>query len=479
MLPPSSAMTLDRTARNNAIKQASQVAQSQKEAQERVTQFAAERATATADAIAATARATQVKTAAEVEIARSEYTSAAANFIPKTTYNDGSTYIGAMKDNERHGFGTYTQRDQNKKIKFVHTGLWLKDKRAGIGTHIQYHENGDIAWKYTGAWKDNALDGQGIREWMPNKTYPYTQIYKGAFRDGSTHGKGVLFQINKDQVIESIHHGMFSENIITKGLFIKNYPDGKIKWAYRGDFINDEFHKGTYYEFRNEHLKFVYHGDWKNNQKQGQGDVRFPDGRLIYKGQWEKDDMHGNGMFYEYKDGQLAKLYEGTFQTQPKKQNEGTLKTKFGTFNIKWENARWTVTPIDDPHDHKRKANDIESPLDTLILAAHSDNLLSMNSEAPLAKKHRPLTAKATLPSATMQRITAFYQEWKQERFTFKNFVDFITYNSTTKTVGDTQARRDLNKLVTHQILKQEKDKKTLMYSFNLQTQEELKYVSL
>ena len=68
-----------------------------------------------------------------------------------TSYVDLERYVGAWKDGNEHGQGTYTFAD------------------------------GD---KYVGEWKDGKLHGQGT------KTHTDGSKYEGEFREGKYHGQG-------------------------------------------------------------------------------------------------------------------------------------------------------------------------------------------------------------------------------------------------------------------------------------------------
>jgi antitoxin component YwqK of YwqJK toxin-antitoxin module len=75
---------------------------------------------------------------------------------------------------------------------------------------------------------------------------------------------------------------------------------GELNWA-------EEMHGiGTF----EENTGFIYHGDFLENERHGEGILYYPSGVICYKGQWKADDEHGEGKKYD-DDGHL--VYSGTF----------------------------------------------------------------------------------------------------------------------------------------------------------------------
>ena len=101
------------------------------------------------------------------------------------TYNDqkkfydgklknGAYYKGQIKNNQPHGFGTYTLPDGKKYV-----GEFQDGKMKGQGT---------LTWpggsKYVGEWKDGKSNGQGTF------TSPDGSKYVGEWKDGKRNGFG-------------------------------------------------------------------------------------------------------------------------------------------------------------------------------------------------------------------------------------------------------------------------------------------------
>ena len=67
------------------------------------------------------------------------------NYKNKTiNYTGGDKYVGQVKDEKMHGYGTYTHSNGAKYV-----GYWINDKRHGQGTYTW--SNGR---QYVGQWKD-------------------------------------------------------------------------------------------------------------------------------------------------------------------------------------------------------------------------------------------------------------------------------------------------------------------------------------
>jgi hypothetical protein len=71
--------------------------------------------------------------------------------IINSTYNNGDTYVGEIKEGKRHGYGTYTWSNGDK-----YMGDFYEGKRTGYGLYVW--PNG--TW-YEGEWKDGVRHGIG------------------------------------------------------------------------------------------------------------------------------------------------------------------------------------------------------------------------------------------------------------------------------------------------------------------------------
>ena len=103
------------------------------------------------------------------------------------------TYIGNVKDNQRHGKGIMKYNNGD-----IYDGHWKKDKKRH-GKGILKYNNGDI---YDGHWKDNVRDGKGIMKFKNGN------IYDGDWEKDNQNGKGILKYNNGD-----IYDGDWKNNV--------------------------------------------------------------------------------------------------------------------------------------------------------------------------------------------------------------------------------------------------------------------------
>ena len=172
----------------------------------------------------------------------------------KITYDDGSLYEGEIKNNVRHGQGTYLWKSGDKYV-----GEWKNGKRDGKGT--MYYASGK---KYVGEWKKSELHGEGI-------------VY---YNDGTS--KKLVY--NNGTLVSTLPNNIR-----------KTYDDGS--W-YEGEMKDGIRHgQGTYFWKSGD--KYV--GEWKNGKRDGKGTMYYASGKK-YIGEWKKSELHGEGIIY-YKNG--------------------------------------------------------------------------------------------------------------------------------------------------------------------------------
>ena len=91
-------------------------------------------------------------------------------------WQDGSTYVGEIKNGKPHGHGKYTWPDGDEYI-----GRWIHGARHGLGCHSR--RNGFI---YIGEFKKNLPDGEGFY------VGPDGTCYSGKWVKGVQQGRGTL-----------------------------------------------------------------------------------------------------------------------------------------------------------------------------------------------------------------------------------------------------------------------------------------------
>ena len=136
-------------------------------------------------------------------------------------------YSGDWQDDYKHGQGTMKYATGN-----VYQGSWHKGKKEGVG-RMDYKENNSF---YVGDWKNDLPDGDGEHVWKDEektRKNPYLQTfnrYKGQFKDGLRHGKGMFAYATG-----ASYKGDWNKNLKEGyGTFV--YEDGTV---FTGEFKQD------------------------------------------------------------------------------------------------------------------------------------------------------------------------------------------------------------------------------------------------
>ncbi|KUF84308.1 Radial spoke head 10 B [Phytophthora nicotianae] len=97
-----------------------------------------------------------------------------------------------------------------------------------------------------------------------------------------------------------------------------------------------------------------YDGDWRDDQRCGQGVMRYASSQNMYAGLWENDQRHGYGI-YEF---HLPDSYSGAHQRQPKKyEGQWMHDRKHGTGTLTFSNGTKLVGSwVDDVLDTRERS---------------------------------------------------------------------------------------------------------------------------
>jgi hypothetical protein len=158
---------------------------------------------------------------------------------------------------------------------------------------MEYATNNKEYFQYEGDWADDEFHGSGTLYYKDKSSY------EGDFSRGQRHGNGTHSILGKDST--TVFRGRYEKNVPKRGKF--DYPNGS-----------------------------YYIGDVQNNQRHGQGVIQYPNGDQ-YNGRFVNGEIDGLGLmnYAEPKDH----IYYGYFK-QNKKQGEGELRTNdfeyFGNF---------------------------------------------------------------------------------------------------------------------------------------------------
>lgn len=224
-------------------------------------------------------------------------------------YEDGSIYMGHMKDNKRYGRGKLLFPDGA-----YYEGYWKDDAPFGYCRFIK--SNGDLYegmclnFKANGKGSFFCLDGykyigdfvEDMKEGIGEEVFPNGIEIQGEYKQGVLQGNGTL-----------------------------KYPDGTI---YKGEFSNYQVLGQGELLYPNGEK---YLGQIINGKKEGKGIYMWPDGRK-YEGDFVKDVCSGQGIFW-WADGLM---YKGAWKDGVQ-HGFGTEMTDDGTSEKEgeWENGKW------------------------------------------------------------------------------------------------------------------------------------------
>ncbi|CAD8135157.1 unnamed protein product [Paramecium pentaurelia] len=208
---------------------------------------------------------------------------------PPIQFDDGSIYVGGIKNDLFQGYGeiywddgTHYWGQFNKGTKSGHgrliypdgdayEGEWLDDRQHGKGKY--WYSDGGI---YDGRFLNDLKHGFG-KEILANG-----ETYEGDFNNGKRHGKGKLI------MADVIFEGLFENGQMVDGEY--KWNDGR---RYKGQIQFNKIHGHGEFWFPDGRY---YKGYWVEDQKEGQGEFHYSDGS-IYVGEWKKNKQNGYGKF--------------------------------------------------------------------------------------------------------------------------------------------------------------------------------------
>ncbi len=250
-------------------------------------------------------------------------------------------YEGGFHRGLKHGFGTEYDNES-----IVYHGEYEQGRREGSGWAPL--EDGLI---YSGKWKNNKPDGKGflyrnnkqdpdysgfghayIREveYDDGKLINELKQYKyiGEFKHGVMHGTGITYQIveDRDDIDADYFHltklssgeqaFKYYEGTYVNGLKeTTGYTPGRLyyygKLVYEGEWYRDQKH-GTGTEFDEKYGYRIYSGTFEEGERHGEGTLYSGVNRIKFVGEFEKGKKHGEGT--EYEEYPNTKLYEGEYE---------------------------------------------------------------------------------------------------------------------------------------------------------------------
>jgi len=232
--------------------------------------------------------------------------------IQKFDYSNGSLVGKGFHYNIRKSISEYNFYKQTKRQ-----------------TNFIKCENNTIPYFYIGSVQTNINDGSHMPNTSDGKLiFSNGDLYFGALKNGIKEGKGR--QIQKDSA---------DELIICDGIFENNHiKDGKIylgkNLVYDGLIENNSMKSGKFY-FKEGETNFYYEGLFDQRKRNGIGLNVYSD-NSSYRGDWKNDERHGNGS-YEYSD--KFTRYKGDWNRNIK-EGCATLKNDLVEIETKWENNK-------------------------------------------------------------------------------------------------------------------------------------------
>jgi hypothetical protein len=191
-------------------------------------------------------------------------------------YANRDTYNGSIRNEKRHGEGTYTWASSGN----VYTGAFVDNARTGEGTYT-WASSGDV---YTGVFVDGARTGEGTYTWASG------DVYTGAFVDGARTGEGTYTFGGNSSWSGDVYTGAFVDG--------NHHGIGTYTWAsgdvYTGAFVDgSRTGEGTFTWTNGD----VYTGAFVNGASTGEGTYTWASSGDVYTGTFVDGARTGEGTF--------------------------------------------------------------------------------------------------------------------------------------------------------------------------------------
>lgn len=181
---------------------------------------------------------------------------------------DGTRYIGQMKDGLFHGFGQVFDADGNLSFE----GEFFEGKSDG---QIRKFFPDGRSVKFRGTCSNGLMEGEGTF-YYPDGSVRMVAVCKG----GQVDGVGRMY-----------------------------YQGGKL--AYTGQIYQEQPHGfGSLYSL--ETGIRVYEGNFDRSKRNGYGEIFTKHGKRIYVGEYLNDLKHGQGILYDINTGNI--VFKGQFE---------------------------------------------------------------------------------------------------------------------------------------------------------------------
>lgn len=207
-----------------------------------------------------------------------------------------------------------TQKDNKPQYQTaaVYTGDWKNNLKHGFGS--QTWSNGN---KYEGEWQNSKRHGHGTY-WIlenasqkttssnnsasntSNKSLSATATLSATSSLSSTSSSSSSSSSSTKKVLRKVYHGQW-KNDLKDGLGVYHYVNGD---RYEGYWLCGQRHgQGTLFLANGD----IYVGEWSDDKRAGWGTLTKSNGDQ-YEGQWLNDKREGQGQFF-YR--QTGKVFDG------------------------------------------------------------------------------------------------------------------------------------------------------------------------
>ncbi len=261
--------------------------------------------------------------------------------------DDGSQYIGVIKDGKMEGFGVLVKSGE------VYIGTFHDSKPNGF---LKLYRNGKIY--YEGYWKEGAFNGEGTLykedgsiktgDWVAGRlsqTLVDEQLpqghYNGYTKDGKPDGLGKMDYTNGTSYQGKWKTGLWEG----EGLYISNNDSVYGVWQ-KGEICGDVIYRTPQLYFEGTFVDNIpmgvgnlaqsdgsyYSGFWLDGKREGNGDMIFPNGDS-YTGEWSNNEFDGFGV-YEY--AAAKAVYQGEWSGGLQNGN-GFYKCPQFSYNGQWD----------------------------------------------------------------------------------------------------------------------------------------------
>lgn len=216
--------------------------------------------------------------------------------VQKITYANGDYYEGIIKDGKKNGFGVLIFNYGDR-----YEGEFLNDNYDGYGV-LYFLTKG----KYIGEFKNGKKNGKG-KIFFDNYLF-----YEGEFKNGEKDGEGKRYYFEIGEYIGQFKNGREEgfgvqkiKNITYEGEFINGLKNGLIKSTQKTRFGDITF-EGTYkngfkhgYGKEKNYDGSLYIGDYKDDNRNGEGTLYKKNGRILYEGGFKDGYYFGKGKLYD------------------------------------------------------------------------------------------------------------------------------------------------------------------------------------